>query len=83
VGENGSLGTDHGRGGVFLVLGGGTSGGMHCRWPGLGQGSLIGPGDLAVVHDYRDALAGVLARHGAAGELARIFPGRECVALPV
>jgi uncharacterized protein (DUF1501 family) len=83
VGENGSLGTDHGRGGVFFVLGGRTSGGMHCRWPGLGQGSLIGPGDLAVVHDYRDVLAGVLARHAAAGEFERIFPGRECVALPV
>jgi uncharacterized protein (DUF1501 family) len=83
VGENGSLGTDHGRGGVFLVLGGGTGGGVHCTWPGLGAGSLIGPGDLAVVHDYRDALAGVLARHGAAPDLPRIFPGRECVPLPI
>ncbi len=83
VGENGSLGTDHGRGGVFFVLGGGAGGGLHCRWPGLGAGSLIGPGDLSVVHDYRDALAGVLARHGAGERLERIFPGRECVPLPI
>lgn len=83
VGENGSLGTDHGRGGAFLVLGGGTSGGMHCRWPGLGQGSLIGPGDLPVVHDYRDALASVLARHGARDRMERVFPGRVLAPLPV
>jgi uncharacterized protein (DUF1501 family) len=76
VGENGSLGTDHGRGGAFFVLGGGTSGGVHCRWPGLGEGSLIGPGDLPVVHDYRDALAGVLARHGAGDRMDKVFPGR-------
>lgn len=83
VGENGSLGTDHGRGGVFFALGGGTRGGVHCRWPGLSEGSLIGPGDLPVVHDYRDALAAVLARHGAGERLARIFPGRECSPLPI
>jgi uncharacterized protein (DUF1501 family) len=83
VGENGSLGTDHGRGGVFLVLGGGTSGGVHCRWPGLGEGSLIGPGDLPVVHDYRDALAGVLARHGAAELLEKVFPGRALLPMGV
>jgi uncharacterized protein (DUF1501 family) len=83
VGENGSLGTDHGRGGAFFVLGGGTSGGMHCRWPGLGEGSLIGPGDLSVVHDYRDALAGVLARHGAGDRMERVFPGRVIAPMPV
>lgn len=83
VGENGSLGTDHGRGSAFFVLGGGTRGGMHCRWPGLDQSDLIGPGDLPVVHDYRDALAGVLARHGAAQRLARVFPGRTIAPLDV
>ena len=83
VGENGSLGTDHGRGGALFVLGGGTRGGLYCRWPGLGQGSLIGPGDLPVVHDYRDALAAVLARHGAGERLDRIFPGRTPAPLPI
>jgi uncharacterized protein (DUF1501 family) len=83
VGENGSLGTDHGRGSVLLVLGGGTKGGLHCRWPGLEEGSLVGPGDLPVVHDYRDALASVLARHGAAESLAKIFPDRALAPLPI
>lgn len=83
VGENGSLGTDHGRGGALFVLGGGTRGGIHCRWPGLNEQALIGPGDLPVVHDYRDVLASVLARHGAGELLERIFPARELAPLPV
>ncbi|HVP62289.1 MAG TPA: DUF1501 domain-containing protein [Myxococcaceae bacterium] len=74
VAENASLGTDHGRGGVMLVLGGGTPGGMHCRWPGLDTDRLEGPGDLPVVHDYRDVLAAVLARHGEV-PMSAVFPG--------
>ena len=74
VAENASLGTDHGRGGVMFVLGGGTPGGMHCRWPGLEEDGLDGPGDLPVVHDYRDVLSAVLRRHGHV-DPARVFPG--------
>ncbi|HTF89688.1 MAG TPA: DUF1501 domain-containing protein [Planctomycetota bacterium] len=80
VGENASLGTDHGRGGAMFVLGGGTRGGVHCRWPSLRAEALDGPGDLPVVHDYRDVLAGVLARHGAV-DLARVFP--DCTLAPM
>jgi len=82
VAENASLGTDHGRGGVMLVLGGGTPGGMHCRWPGLEEDRLDGPGDLPVVHDYRDVLAAVLRRHGTADPRV-VFPGRTPESLPV
>lgn len=82
VGENASLGTDHGRGGVMLVLGGGTRGGMHCRWPGLEEDRLEGPGDLPVVHDYRDVLAAVLRRHGRV-DPAAVFPGHSPAPLPV
>jgi len=82
VGENASLGTDHGRGGVMLVLGGGTPGGMHCRWPGLEEDRLDGPGDLPAVHDYRDVLAAVLVRHGPV-DLAALFPGHTAVPMPV
>jgi uncharacterized protein (DUF1501 family) len=82
VAENASLGTDHGRGGVMLVLGGGTPGGMHCRWPGLDGDRLDGPGDLPVVHDYRDVLAAVLARHGGA-DPGTVFPGCSIRPLPV
>ena len=76
VHENASLGTDHGRGGAMLVLGGGTAGGMHCRWPGLNDDFLDGPGDVPVVHNYRDVLAPVLARHGAS-DLGAVFPRHQ------
>jgi uncharacterized protein (DUF1501 family) len=82
VAENTSLGTDHGRGGALFVLGGGTRGGVHCRWPGLKEERLDGPGDVPVVHDYRDVLAAVLARHGDA-DLTRVFPGHQAAPLPV
>ena len=82
VGENASLGTDHGRGGVMLVLGGGTPGGIHCQWPGLEKDALDGPGDLPVVHDYRDVLATVLRRHGAA-QPDVAFPGHPARPLAV
>lgn len=82
VAQNASLGTDHGRGGVLFVLGGGTPGGIHGEWPGLAPDRLDGPGDLPVVNDYRDALAAVLARHGSAA-LDAVFPGRPCTLLRV
>jgi uncharacterized protein (DUF1501 family) len=82
VAENASLGTDHGRGGAMLVLGGGTAGGMHCRWPGLEDDRLVGPGDLPVVHDYRDVLAAVLVRHGTP-DASGVFPGHVPRLLPV
>jgi uncharacterized protein (DUF1501 family) len=75
VGENSALGCDHGRGGAMFVLGGGVQGGVHGRWPGLGDTALTGPGDLAVTTDYRDVLAAVLGRHGAAEAVGAAFPG--------
>jgi len=80
VAENASLGTDHGRGGVMFVLGGGTPGGLHCRWPGLEENRLDGPGDLPVVHDYRDVISGVLVRHGTS---PGVFPGHVPQPLPI
>ena len=77
VAENASLGTDHGRGSVMLVIGGGVRGGaVTARWPGLAEEVLDGPGDIAVTTNFRDVLAPVLARHGArdAAILGRIFP---------
>jgi uncharacterized protein (DUF1501 family) len=74
--ENASLGTDHGRGGVMLVMGGGVRGGrvVH-QWNGLAADSLEGPGDVPVVHDYRDVLAPVLLRHAPGVALEQVFPG--------
>src|SRR5262249_49279358 len=67
--ENGSLGTDHGRGFALLGLGGKVNGGrVHGRWPGLEEemgpdaNSLnpVGPSGLKILVDYRSVLAEVL-----------------------
>lgn len=74
--ENASFGTDHGRGGVMLLLGGGIEGGkVHAEWKGLETGWLDGPGDLPVVHDYRDVVAPLLAWHTPQFDGTRVFPG--------
>ena len=39
------------------------------------------PGDLQVVHNYRNLLAPILSRHGAGARLATIFP--EFILAPV
>lgn len=82
VAENSAFGTDHGRGGAMLVMGGGVKGGRvfgsptaKGGWPGLKPEMLDGPGDLPVWNNYRNILAPILGRHGAdAASLPRIFP---------
>lgn len=76
VRENSAFGTDHGRGSVMFVAGGGVRGGRVIGpWPGLGESALEGPGDLPVLNNYRNVLAPVLLRHGMAeGNLATVFP---------
>ena len=76
VAENASFGTDHGRGGVSFVMGGGVNGGRVLGgWTGLKPEILDGPGDLPVTNNYRNILAPVLTRHGATTDgLASIFP---------
>jgi uncharacterized protein (DUF1501 family) len=81
--ENSSLGTDHGRGGVMLVLGGGVQGGIAGGWPGLDDSVLVGPGDLSVAHNYRDVIAPVLARHGESFAPEKVFPGYHPDPLPL
>ncbi len=74
--ENGSLGTDHGHGGLMLLLGGHIVGGkVHGLWPGLAPEQLIGPGDLAATTDYRDVLAEIILRRLNNPNLETIFPG--------
>ncbi len=73
--ENATLGTDHGRGSVMFLLGGPTRGGrVVTRWPGLGEGALEGPGDLAVTIDYRDVLAEALEKAAGNPRTAEVFP---------
>lgn len=73
--ENASFGTDHGRGGLMIVAGGGVKGGRAIGdWPGLKPDALADGLDLAVSQNYRDALAPILARHGDGADMAKIFP---------
>ena len=73
--ENGSLGTDHGHGSMMMVLGGNVDGGkVHGQWPGLEEGQLIGPGDLAVTTDYRDVLSEVLSKRLNNPATSDVFP---------
>jgi uncharacterized protein (DUF1501 family) len=73
--ENGSLGTDHGHGSMMMVLGGHVDGGkVHGEWPGMREGQLIGPGDLAVTTDYRDVLSEVLTKRLNNPATDQIFP---------
>ncbi|MCK7480748.1 MAG: DUF1501 domain-containing protein [Candidatus Moduliflexus flocculans] len=73
--ENGSLGTDHGHGSMMMVLGGNVDGGkVHGEWPGLQEGQLIGPGDLAVTTDYRDVLSEILVKRLNNPAVTDVFP---------
>jgi uncharacterized protein (DUF1501 family) len=76
--ENGSLGTDHGHGSMMMVLGGHVNGGrVHGEWPGLGEGQLIGPGDLAVTTDYRDVLSEILVKRLNNPAMGDVFPNYQ------
>jgi uncharacterized protein (DUF1501 family) len=73
--ENGSLGTDHGHGSMMMVLGGNVDGRkVHGQWPGMGEGQLMGPGDLAVTTDYRDVLSEVLIKRLNNSATSDVFP---------
>jgi len=82
--ENASGGTDHGRGGVMFVLGGGVRGGrVLSAWPGLDGDKLEGPGDLPVEHNYRNVLAPILRRRGGVENLERVFPDFAIAPVPL
>jgi uncharacterized protein (DUF1501 family) len=67
VRENGSQGTDHGRGGAMLLLGGAMRSHSDLAYRGLRSISLPAAFDgstaLDVVHDYRVVMAEILERH--------------------
>jgi uncharacterized protein (DUF1501 family) len=84
VEENSAFGTDHGRGSVMFVMGGGIKGGRVLgNWPGLSREVLEGPGDLPVTTNYRNVLAPILQRHGVAEELSQVFPDFTLDPLPI
>ncbi|MDF2440572.1 MAG: hypothetical protein JWN98_1556 [Abditibacteriota bacterium] len=77
AGENSGLGTDHGRGGAMMIMGGVRGGKVYGRWPGLAPHQLETPGDLRVTTDYRDVLCEILARRIGNIAAQRVFPGHR------
>jgi len=76
VRENGSQGTDHGRGTVMFALGKGIAGGrvLTKNWPGLARENLDSGQDLKVTVDYRDILAEIVQKRLANPNLDVVFP---------
>jgi uncharacterized protein (DUF1501 family) len=73
--ENTGAGTDHGRGGLMMVAGGGARGGkVHGAWPGLEDKQLEDERDLRVTTDYRDVLAEVVRDRLGNTNLSSVFP---------
>jgi uncharacterized protein (DUF1501 family) len=76
--ENGTRGTDHGRGNVMWLMGQRIQGGKwHGRWDGLSKDRLNEGRDLPVHHDFREVFSQVLASSLGLpkASVAEIFPG--------
>jgi len=79
VRENGTRGTDHGHGGLFLLAGGSVAGGrLIGGFDGLADNVLNEKRDLPVLADWRSLLGGCLKETCGMTEpaLDNIFPGR-------
>ena len=77
--ENGTQGTDHGHGGLFLLAGGNLSGGrMLGHFDGLADSALNEGRDLPVSADWRDLLGQTLGQMFGLSDAAldQVFPGR-------
>ena len=75
--ENGSMGTDHGRGFASIAMGAQIIGGkVHGDWPGFKnqETDVLGPSGLKIAYDYRSVMAEILT--GVLGNRAidKIFP---------
>lgn len=83
VDQNGSAGTDHGRGTCMLVMGGNVNGGQVYRnWTSLATNQLDNFA-LPVRIDYRDVLFEVLDRRMGGTDLGFVFPNHTPTALGV
>ena len=76
VEENSSAGTDHGQGGVAMVIGRGVQRGVHGAWPGL-DSAVLQDGDVPVANDVRNVLAEVVHRRLGNPNIASVFPGLD------
>ncbi len=73
--ENGSLGTDHGHGGLMFAMGSAIDGGrVLTEWPGLEAGELYEGQDLAITIDYRDILTEIVTERLGNPDFRNVFP---------
>jgi uncharacterized protein (DUF1501 family) len=75
--ENGSMGTDHGRGFAVMAMGASINGGkVHGKWPGLEkqEADILGPAGLKIIYDYRSVLAEVLTGVLNNCSMDKVFP---------
>lgn len=64
VAANGTLGTDHGTGGLVMLLGGAVKGGaVHGDWPGVKKSARFEGRDLFPANDVAAILKGVMRDH--------------------
>ncbi|MEI2415947.1 DUF1501 domain-containing protein [Orrella sp. JC864] len=84
--ENGSKGTDHGRGTNYWVLGGKVNGGrLAGEQTQLSDKTLVDKRDYPVLNEYRSVLGGMFQKMYSlnADQLASIFPGSRPVDLAI
>lgn len=73
LGVNSSGGTDHGHGGVMMVLGGNVNGGkVYGQWPGLVN--LNQSQDLEITTDFRSVLGEIVSKRLGNVQLGKVFP---------
>lgn len=74
--QNAALGTDHGWGGLMMLMGGGMNGGrVFAAWPGLERDALDGNGDLPATTDFRQVLHELVTKRLSSRSADSIFPG--------
>ena len=76
VRQNGSLGTDHGRGNCMFAMGRNIAGGrvLVNTWPGLARENLENGQDLRVTLDHRDILAEIVKNRLGNPNTSVVFP---------
>ncbi|MBX7246205.1 MAG: DUF1501 domain-containing protein [Candidatus Sumerlaeaceae bacterium] len=74
--ENDNIGTDHGHGGLMMVISSNVSQKkVWGTWPGLDNDQLTEHVDLRVTTDFRTILAEILAARRGQTDVATLFPG--------
>ncbi len=72
---NGDVGTDHGHGGLMMLLGGGINGGVYGDMPDSLAAANLVDGDVPITTDYRQVLSEVVTTRLKNSRTDQVFPG--------